>query len=72
MIDIEPPRDRSQAVLRIQIAIARGVMLAQPKPVAVVPDLQVTSVVLVGTLGVDEFAEESFAHHVEDAISSRM
>ena len=38
----------------------------QPEPVAVVPDLQVARVVLVGALGVDQLAEEPGADHPED------
>src|SRR5205823_1811457 len=59
VVDVQIPRDWSQTVRRIKIAIPLGVMSSQPKPVAVIPDLQVTGIVLVGAFGVDQFAQES-------------
>ena len=65
-VDVQVPRQRPQAVHRVEVAVPLGEVGPQPEPVAVVADLQVARVVLVGALGVDQLAQEPGADHPQD------
>src|SRR5512134_331054 len=65
-IHVEPLRHRTQAVRRIQVAVAADGMAHPPVPLVEIGELELAQIVEVAALGVQQLAEQSLPHHVED------